>query len=65
VDNQPIARDAEVVIVGYEKGIAQVQTWDRFMNEHDELEDFLRAQQREGSTAQTTDVTSSSPLEQP
>jgi hypothetical protein len=65
VDNQPIARDAEVVIVGYEKGIAQVQTWDRFMNEHDELEDFLRAQQREGSTAQTTDVTSSSPMEQP
>ena len=65
VDSQPIARDAEVVIVGYEKGIAQVQTWDRFLNEHDELEDFLRAQQREGNTAQTTDVTSSSPMEQP
>lgn len=65
VDNQPIARDAEVVIVGYEKGIAQVQTWDHFLNEHDELEDFLRAQQREDNSAQTTDVTSSSPIEQP
>ncbi len=65
VDDQPIARDAEVVIVGYEKGIAQVQTWDRFLNEHDELEDFLRTQQREDSTAQKTDVISSNPLEQP
>jgi membrane protein implicated in regulation of membrane protease activity len=62
-DDQPIARDAEVVIVGYEKGIAQVQTWDRFINEHDELEDFLRTQQRRNDTAQTTDVTSSNPME--
>jgi membrane protein implicated in regulation of membrane protease activity len=65
MDDQPIARDAEVVIVGYEKGIAQVQTWDRFLNEHDELEDFLRTQQREDSTAQTTDVISSNPIEHP
>ncbi len=65
IDDQPIGRDAEVVIVNYEKGIAQVQTWDRFLNEHDELEDFLRTQQREGSTAQTTDVISSNPMEQP
>ncbi len=65
VDNQPIARDAEVVIVGYEKGIAQVQTWDRFMNEHDELEEFLRTQQRGNETAQTTDVIPSNVNEQP
>ena len=62
-DDQPIARDAEVVIVGYEKGIAQVQTWDRFMGEHDELESFLRTQQREDSTAQTENVIPSNPVE--
>lgn len=64
VDAQPIARDAEVVIVGYEKGIAQVQTWDRFLNEHDELEEFLRAQ-RGNDIAQKTDVISSNTNEQP
>jgi membrane protein implicated in regulation of membrane protease activity len=64
-DSQPIARDAEVVIVSYEKGIAQVQTWDRFISEHDELEEFLRTQQREDTTAQQTDAISSNPIEQP
>ena len=39
IDGEAISRDAEVVIIGYEKGIAQVQTWDRFLNETDELED--------------------------
>ncbi len=57
VDGQPIPREAEVVIVGYEKGIAQVQTWDRFITENDELEEFLRTQQR-GDSTQTPDVTS-------
>ncbi len=65
VDDQPISRDAEVVIVGYEKGIAQVQSWDRFISENDELEDFLRTQQRRSDSAQTTDVISSNTLEQP
>jgi membrane protein implicated in regulation of membrane protease activity len=59
VDDQAIPRDAEVVIVGYEKGIAQVQMWDHFLNEHDELESFLRTRQEGSDSAQTSDVTSS------
>jgi membrane protein implicated in regulation of membrane protease activity len=59
VDGQAIAREAEVVIVGYEKGIAQVQTWDRFLNEHDELEDFLRTPQEGSGSTHTSDVTPS------
>lgn len=39
IDGAAIPRDAEVVIVNYEKGIAQVQTWDRFLSETDDLED--------------------------
>lgn len=64
VDNQAIPRDAEVVIVGYEKGIAQVQTWDRFIAETDDLEELLRAQQRGNDSAQTSDLTSSQTNEQ-
>jgi len=62
VDDQPIPRDAEVVIIGYDKGIAQVQTWDRFISENDEGEDFLRMQQG-GDITQTTDNISSNTLE--
>ncbi|HEU5367467.1 MAG TPA: hypothetical protein VFU69_03345 [Ktedonobacterales bacterium] len=58
VDGQAIPRDAEVVIVGYEKGIAQVQTWDRFIAETDDLEEALRAQQRGNDSTQTPDFTS-------
>ncbi len=60
IDGLEIPRDAEVVIVGYEKGIAQVQTWDRFMSEADEIEDTLRTSQEEIKRAQTTDMTTSS-----
>jgi len=55
-DGQPIARDAEVVIVGYEKGIAEVQTWERFINEHDALDEFLRNPQGGGTSAQPTEA---------
>jgi hypothetical protein len=30
-DGQPIDKGAEIVVLGYEKGIATVQTWDRFL----------------------------------
>ncbi len=63
VDNRPIARDTEVVIVGYEKGIAQVQTWDHFMNDTKDLDEVLRAQQRGNDSAPTSDVSSSSSSE--
>lgn len=59
VDDQAIPRDAEVVIVGYEKGIAQVQTWDRFIAEADDLEEVLRTRQRGNDSAETPDSTSS------
>jgi membrane protein implicated in regulation of membrane protease activity len=65
VDGQAIPRDAEIVILGYEKGIAQVQTWDRFIAEHDDLdEEILRASQARDASAQATDVTASSGTEQ-
>ncbi len=32
-DNQRIARDQEVVVVNYEHGIAEVDTWEHFMHE--------------------------------
>ncbi len=61
IDGQAIPRDAEVVIVGYEKGIAQVQTWDRFITENDELdEDVLRTSQGGIERVQTPDMTASS-----
>ena len=60
LDGLEIPRDAEVVIVGYEKGIAQVQTWDHFISEADEIEDALRTPQGGNTSAQTTDVTASS-----
>ncbi len=62
VDGQAIPRDAEVVIVGYHKGIAQVQAWDSFLSEADPMESGLRTMQKEGSP-QTTDVASSNPAE--
>lgn len=35
LDSQRIARDQEVVVVNYEHGIAEVDTWEHFM--HDEV----------------------------
>ncbi|HEY7122725.1 MAG TPA: hypothetical protein VH540_02120 [Ktedonobacterales bacterium] len=63
VDGQAIPRDAEVVIVGYHKGIAQVQSWDSFLAESDPLESGLRALKKEGESTQTRDVASSNPTE--
>ena len=61
IDAQPIPRDAEVVIIGYEKGIAQVQTWDHFMAETDDVLDQtpLRMEKGGDESAHTTDVISS------
>jgi membrane protein implicated in regulation of membrane protease activity len=63
VDGLAIPRDAEVVIVGYHKGIAQVQSWDSFLSESDPLESGLRTLKKEGESTLTTDVTSSNPAE--
>lgn len=60
LDGLAIPRDAEVVIIGYEKGIAQVQTWDHFITEADDIEDALRTSQGGSERAQTTDMTTSS-----
>jgi hypothetical protein len=65
VDGQAIPREAEVVIVGYEKGIAQVQTWDRFITGNDELNGFLRTQKGGNASTQITDVILSHTPEQP
>lgn len=61
IDAQPIPRDAEVVIIGYEKGIAQVQTWDHFMAETDDVLDQtpLRMEKGGDESAHITDVISS------
>jgi membrane protein implicated in regulation of membrane protease activity len=61
IDGLAIARDAEVVIIGYEKGIAQVQTWEHFMAETDEElnQSSLRTEKGGDGSAHTTDVISS------
>lgn len=64
LDGLEIPRNAEVVIIGYEKGIAQVQTWDHFITEADDIEDALRTSQGGNTSAHTTDVTTSSGTEQ-
>jgi hypothetical protein len=37
VDGAPIARDQEVVVINYQRGVAEVDTWEHFVNQsHDE-----------------------------
>jgi membrane protein implicated in regulation of membrane protease activity len=63
VDDQAIPRDAEVVIVGYHKGIVQVQAWDNFLSGSGPLESSLRTLKKEGESTEATDVASSNPAE--
>jgi hypothetical protein len=43
-DNQRLERDLEVVVVNYQNGVAEVDTWEHFMHEHeDEDIDFSSA----------------------
>jgi hypothetical protein len=39
LDNQSLARDLEVVVVNYQNGVAEVDTWEHFMHQHND-EDF-------------------------
>jgi hypothetical protein len=35
-DNQRLERDLEVVVVNYQNGVAEVDTWEHFMHEHED-----------------------------
>jgi hypothetical protein len=37
-DGRRLERDQEVVVINYQRGIAEVDTWERFMNEEDGLD---------------------------
>ena len=56
VDGLAIPREAEVVIVGYQKGIAEVQAWESFISQSDPLESGLRSLKQKGDSAQAADV---------
>ena len=36
IDGRRLERDQEVVVVNYQRGIAEVETWERFINEEEE-----------------------------
>ncbi len=38
VDGHRLERDQEVVVVNYQSGVAEVDTWERFINENEEVE---------------------------
>src|SRR6266496_5460035 len=38
VDGRRLERDQEVVVVNYQRGIAEVETWERFINEEEEAQ---------------------------
>jgi hypothetical protein len=64
VDGRRIERDQEVVVVNYERGVAEVDTWDHFINQDnlefldvpDELA-HLRTLLEESNPAETEAVT--------
>jgi hypothetical protein len=62
IDGRRLERDQEVVVVNYQRGIAEVETWERFINEEEETQDTasnideltkLRALLEESDTADT------------
>ena len=62
IDGRRLERDQEVVVVNYQRGIAEVETWERFINEEEETQDTasnfdelakLRALLEESNTADT------------
>jgi hypothetical protein len=39
IDGRRLERDQEVVVVNYQRGIAEVETWERFINEEENAQD--------------------------
>jgi len=37
-DNQRLERDQEVVVVNYQNGVAEVDTWEHFIHEHEDMD---------------------------
>lgn len=50
VDGRRLERDAEVVIVNYQRGVAEVDTWDHFVN-HDATDDSIDVASNEADIA--------------
>ena len=38
IDGRRLERDQEVVVVNYQRGVAEVETWERFINEEEEAQ---------------------------
>ncbi len=50
IDGRRLERDTEVVIVNYQRGVAEVDTWEHFVNS-DAEEDFSHSQSRDADIA--------------
>ncbi len=50
IDGRRLERDQEVVVVNYQRGIAEVETWERFINEEE------KAQETENVENATSDI---------
>jgi hypothetical protein len=44
IDGRRLERDQEVVVVSYQRGIAEVETWERFINEEENAQDTENAE---------------------
>ena len=51
VDGRRLERDQEVVVVNYQRGFAEVETWERFINEEEETEYTEYAKNAENAAA--------------
>ena len=51
VDGRRLERDAEVVIVNYQRGVAEVDTWDHFVNSDATGDDFTSTSSNEADMA--------------
>ncbi len=51
IDGRRLERDQEVVVVNYQQGIAEVETWEQFINEEENAQDTEHAEHAEHATS--------------
>jgi hypothetical protein len=51
IDGRRLERDQEVVVVNYQQGIAEVETWERFINEEENTQDTENTEIAENATS--------------
>src|SRR6266566_6436331 len=56
VDGRRLERDQEVVVVNYQQGIAEVETWERFIHEEEEAQDTESAANAANAASRTDEL---------